>query len=429
MPTSDLFTLPASDARDVYERCNAASWSDRRLVASVGSALASPKAAPADSFVLHAPLELLARTCLLSRVEPDARETARRRIAWLGLKYAAAGDELPAPARISDDGDDQDLAVRLIASLQAGELDDVDLLAASLATRVSPTHLRRLLAPTVVTSLAAAAHGSIFLSLFSRVHADFGIPGGTVRGLLRDLARNPDWKLRWFEDPDETAPTTPWLAEELLDVPILGSAGNNSIMPVMRQAEDSGLAPRLLSGLVGAPTLDVPVVAAELFRIAAWSMLQEPKHHAYGWTHCLTMPQAVLALAGDAVDARAAVAVAATHVVGFRASMGSGGLANTYEPDLEVVSPAMNLDEALSAGPAAAAAYAWSAAAEPEFLDPLVARLASLASRHHDAHYAKYTLATFDAADADPSHRPLYLAAAAFLAAFWGQRGEPRWDV
>ena len=65
----------------------------------------------------------------------------------------------------------------------------------------------------------------------------------------------------------------------------------------MAQAEDSGMAPRLLSGLLTAGA-DATVGRVELARVAAWSMLQEPTDHApYGWTHCLTMPQAVMALA------------------------------------------------------------------------------------------------------------------------------------
>ncbi len=38
-----------------------------------------------------------------------------------------------------------------------------------------------------------------------------------------------------------------------------------------------------------------------------------------------------------------------------------------------------------------------------------------------DPHLAKYTLARFDAATQDPSNGRLYLAAAAYLAAWWHQ--------
>ncbi|MBV9255094.1 MAG: hypothetical protein JO054_12755, partial [Actinobacteria bacterium] len=47
------------------------------------------------------------------------------------------------------------------------------------------------------------------------------------------------------------------------------------------------------------------------------------------------------------------------------------------------------------------------------------------ASRNHDAHRVKYTLACIDAAAADPEATPLYLAAAAYLNDWWDQRGDP----
>jgi len=49
------------------------------------------------------------------------------------------------------------------------------------------------------------------------------------------------------------------------------------------------------------------------------------------------------------------------------------------------------------------------------------AALASAASAHHDAHVVKYTLACLDAADADPSHGRLHLAAAASLIGWWAR--------
>ena len=48
--------------------------------------------------------------------------------------------------------------------------------------------------------------------------------------------------------------------------------------------------------------------------------------------------------------------------------------------------------------------------------------LATNAALHHDAHLVKYTLACFDAAEADPPQRRLYLAAAASLAGYWAQQ-------
>ena len=62
----------------------------------------------------------------------------------------------------------------------------------------------------------------------------------------------------------------------------------------------------------------------------------------------------------------------------------------------------------------------WHAA--PDDLAAITARLATAAAVHPDAHLAKYTLACFDAAHADPPATQLFLAAAAFLGAWWAQR-------
>ncbi|HEY5155837.1 MAG TPA: hypothetical protein VIJ47_13940, partial [Acidimicrobiales bacterium] len=69
--------------------------SDGALTDLVAAAVARPKVAAAGSFVLHAPLELLARAALLPLVEPSARRLARQRIVWLGATYQAAGEEVP----------------------------------------------------------------------------------------------------------------------------------------------------------------------------------------------------------------------------------------------------------------------------------------------------------------------------------------------
>ena len=72
--------------------------------------------------------------------------------------------------------------------------------------------------------------------------------------------------------------------------------GSAFIYPLMSQVERLGIATDLLAE----PTRGVPFDAGArvILRVAAWSMLQEPAEHApYGWSHCLTMPQAVLAVA------------------------------------------------------------------------------------------------------------------------------------
>src|SRR4051794_18634216 len=89
--------------------------SDAGLVAACAAVIDIPKAAEPDSFVLHAPLELLARAVLLERVRDEVREPAKARIRWLADKYEAAGpsaDPVPEPAVVGAD----DLILTLAAA-------------------------------------------------------------------------------------------------------------------------------------------------------------------------------------------------------------------------------------------------------------------------------------------------------------------------
>ena len=383
-----------------------------QLVGAVARVVARPTVAPADSFVLHAPLELLARAGLLRHVRPDARHAARRRIVRLAEEYRAAGPSVPDPRPEAFDSPEA-AATALVGAIRAGDLDAVDRAASAFGEQAGPEEIRRLLAAPVARSLAAAGHASILLYLLPRIAPGGEVTGTVLRGPARELARHPDWRLHWFDDDDGIVAGSP-LAAALLEVPVLGVPGSDFIFPLMHQAEESGVARRLLSAAVaGEP--DVAAARVELARVAAWSMLQEPPDHApYGWSHCLTMPQAVTGVAGDGPEARTAVAVAATYVVGFRAALGQVALS----PSTALApSTHRHLADAIGAGRDDAAG--WVLHAPDAALDAVRAELASRASAHHDAHLVKYTLACFDAAALDPAGARVFLAAAASLSAFW----------
>ena len=304
----------------------------------------------------------------------------------------------------------------LVDAITAGELDDVDRAASALADCSTPDRLRALLGPHVVASLAAAADASILLWLLPRVTSTTPMTTSLLREPSRELARHPDWRIRWFEAPGE--PTSGELVDVLrLTCPCSGNPGATSIFPIMNQAEESGVAPRLLGGFVNGK-IDAPCVRNELARVAAWSMLQEPPDQApYGWSHCLTMPQAVMGIAGDGVDA-----VNGCRGRGHscrripRRGSGNGRSSPTTRHGGRRASTARR--DPL--GPEPSAAAAWHSTDEQ--LGEVMTALATNAALHHDAHLVKYTLACFDAAEADPPQRRLYLAAAASLAGYWAQQ-------
>ena len=143
-------------------------------------------------------------------------------------------------------------------------------------------------------------------------------------------------------------------------------------------------------------------------------MLQdEPTNAPYGWTHCLTLPQATLAVAHRASDTQRAVDVAATYVLGFRATQSSGPIDPSWEPD----PPQRFAHEVIHLDPSVAAATAWHA--KPEQRAHITQQLIDHAATHRDAHLAKYTVACLDAATQDPANGHLYVAAAAYLAGWW----------
>jgi len=380
---------------------------DAELVAGVGTVVSRPRVEAANSFVLHAPLELAARTALLPHVAPAQRDEARARIAAIAAEYEAFGPGAPEPPERVFDSVVQG-AERLSVAIGAGDLDEVDAVAAWLGQHATPVELRGLLADEVVPRLSAAGHAPIFLYQLPRVAPRGELPGTLLRPLVRELARHPEWRLSWMNERAAHDPLPPAaLLDAIRSAPQLGVPGSDFIYPVMAQVERSGVAAELL----GAPTQtsDFDGAARVVLRTAAWSMLQEPPDHApYGWTHCLTMPQAVLGIADSCRNPSTALAVAATYVVGFRAAFASGPLRTSYAP----ADPGVDLAHAFDLGPVAAGAAGFHS-------DDVVTELATRASTHHDAHLVKYTLACLDAAAFDPGYARLYHAAAASLVAFW----------
>jgi hypothetical protein len=363
--------------------------SDADLVAAVAEVVRIPRREPASSFVLHAPLELAARAALLPRVAPSARRAARQRLIELATRFDRAGEPLDEPSP-GDLRSARTAAARLRDAIDAGDLDDVDATATWLARVASPRELRALLADTLVPRLAAAAHAPIFLYLLPRVSPRGELTGELLRPLARELARHPDWRITWPEracwaahstDPVDAADL--WSA--IAATPRLGIPGSDFVYPIMAQVDCADVAGDLLGDVVGG--VDARTAGRTILRAAARSMIDEPTHHApYGWSHALTLPQAVLGVADDCRDPVVPVAVAATFLVGFRAALGATAL----RPDEPVPVP-------------------------PESVTELV----TYAATHTDAHLVKYTLACLDAAAWDRPRTGLYLSAAAHLGRCW----------
>ena len=203
----------------------------------------------------------------------------------------------------------------------------------------------------------------------------------------------------WPRHRDGGARSSNDLAERLARPLSPGDPGSDFIYPTMHLVDASGLAEQVLDEpLTG---LGVDAASRTLLRVAAQSMLQDtPDAAPYGWTHCLTLPQAVLVAAGTGAEPALAIAVAATHVLGFRSTQGQVRLDPGWEP-----------------GAGTAAARAWFA--DDDRLPSIVDELVTVAAVHPDAHLAKYTLACLDAATADADAARLFLAVALHLQDWW----------
>jgi hypothetical protein len=357
-----------------------ASLSDRDLTTTVLESLTSPPAADADSFVLHAPLELMARAELLPSVEPSHRDEARQRIVDIADEWARHTPHEPPPTTRP--------TLSLPEAIAAGDLAEADRALVDLATHQTIDRFVTTAGNTLLAHLGGAGHLAIFLDQLTRQHRPSPALIASGRALVRDLARHPDWTTRWVDAPSTD---TPRPATSFLDVltapPPAGDPGNNFIYPTMHLIDANGMAAELLT----APTQSVPADEArrQLLRIAAMSMLQDdPSNAPYGWSHCLTMPQAVLAVAPRTADPRRAIGIAATYVLGFRATLSSGPLDLGWRPSRPNAGGRL-----LDAECGDAVSQAW----HTDDLLSVETQLATYAAVHHDAHLAKYTLACLHA--------------------------------
>ena len=398
--------------------------SDATLAARTADLIAVPRLAEANSFVLHAPLELLARTALLPYVDPASRHHARDRISEIAASYALF-EPADFPARHRSFEGVVDAVAHLVDAMRANDLAGADEAADWLGTHLSPIELTDALADSILGSLAAAAHAPIFFWLTRRVNPRSNLTGRLLRPLVRELTRHSAKQLHWIDTPTGDASTSEFpavtgndMTAALAATPRLGEGPSNSIAPTMSRVDSAELATALLGPVCG--TGEIGDRGRAVMRAAAWSMLGEPPtHSAYGWTHALTMSQAAIGIARSCDRPSRALETAATYVMGFRASLAVNPLIDGFEPD-RVVAP---LSEAFSDGPDAAAAAAWHfpVARRAE----LITHLATGAAAHPDAHQAKYTLACLDAVGDDPQSARLYLTAAAKLAGYWASIATP----
>ncbi len=401
--------LDPDDIADAWTARHLDRLTDAELLRAACQLLSIPRDDTANSFTLHAPLELMARAELLRSVSAHRREPARQRIVHIAATWSTTGS--PTETGDGTAHDDPPLHA-LTEALRHGDPETADRAVVSLCACRDQDQIVTDLVDIVLPQLGGAAHGAIFLELLPRFRLAGINPALMARTLLRDIAHHPDWRLRWFDQPRPEAATGASLTDRLVSPTADSEPSSHFVQPTMSLVDDTGLAYRTLADVT--PGLSIAEARRQLLPVAAMSMLQDsPANAPYGWTHCLTLPQATLAVAHQASDPQRAVDVAATYVLGYRATQSSGPIDPSWEPD----PPRRFVGEVTHLDPSAAAATAWHA--KPNRRADITQQLIDHAAPHHDAHLAKYTLACIDAATQDPANVRLYLAAAAYLAAWW----------
>lgn len=323
---------------DLHSASGIIDVSDDDLVAAVAEVLSVPRVGVPNSFVLHAPLELVARARLLPIVAPSEREEARQRIREIADKYESFGpgigsghlDQTREPAGGAYDSA-RDRASALLEAVLSGDLDETDRKAVALVSGdvpggVSVAEILEVLVPGLAASTAAAGHAPIlFRFLF-----ELGDRAGPFLALLRPvalaLALDPEWRMRWFDVDRERCSQPAETDSRALGAVLSSTYGllepeSTSIHPQMMEAEQSGVARRLLGPVLGGNN---EASAVEVCRVAALSMIYDTAERAhFGWTHCLTMPYALLSLRRyEAWDGQM-LAIAATEVLAFRGAQGT----------------------------------------------------------------------------------------------------------
>jgi hypothetical protein len=378
--------------------------SDAQLIETCIDAISPPKVDKRNSFLLHAPLELLARAALLPSVRPEAREIARQRIAEIAVRYAMDGEEVVVVTASRLTNSDE-ARKQVIEAIGAGNRELANAALSFLLQHESPAGIAHFLFDLVATSYAAAGHAPILFAELHRASGRYASVGNLIRAPLRYLVGQQNATLEWAAD---------FRVRESVDIAresesLWRAVEDHSITSELSAPQALGRYARDLSAFSFG---DVKSVERVLLRLAAHSMLQdEPKHAPYGWTHCLTMPLALMANAQFSSRPERAAAMAAAEVYAFRATMGIVEIDEHWKPE-----PPLHRD-LLAATPTQAASIAFHTSIEKR--GELRCELATFAATHRDAHLAKYTLACFDASARDPDAVALYLAAAAYLGAWW----------
>ena len=279
-----------------------------------------------------------------------------------------------------------------------------------IAAQFGTASLVHLLTPLALPTLTGASHSHIGLWLLLR-HGRAGEAGDAalLRAAARRIAADPKGQLSSFSGM-AIAGSKPLnqpafeIEKEIfakLSDPPRGELGTPSLRPLLEAGEATGNADRLFGDFITHDLTSEQMDAAfrAVLRVCAHSMLQDDISHAkFGWSHCLTLPQAACGLSSLNMDRKLALAATLVWITAYRSVLSTRRLDFTWAP--EKSAEPISVVEALHTSPTVAAARVWHAEASEL---PLIMRtLATQASIRNDQHLVKYTRACFDMGSFDP---------------------------
>ena len=411
-PTPEpILSLDPDDLDAGYARLGLADLSDEQCFELAAAAVAVPSRDGANSFILHAPLELLARRALLAHVPPARRDPIRRRMLWVATTYEHAADPVVPRVKVPRVAGRGTRRTRRRYRRRRPRRRRRCLLLARPARldRRHPgrrgTHGRR-----------ARCRGSReHLLLPSRPAHGHEPRRARIAPAARRRARpRAAAAHRMDQERRRHAGTDPELfARSLACTPRLGLPGSDFVYPIVHQVDRDEYARAVVE-----PTLPADAAASGASNDTVAGPVDDPGRPAsapYGWTHCLTLPQSVLGILPWLPRPATATAIAATYVVAFRAALGD---ATSISRTSRNTSPRRCTTRSrVIPGPRRA-----PCSTHPRNSSPQSVPSSPRGGTHEDAHVAKYTAARLSTRlPSIHAPRNLYLAAAAFLHAWWAR--------
>ena len=429
-----LHGIDPSSVDAEYDKRGLERLSDVELVRSIAEIVSRP-CKGLTSFTLHAPLELMARYGLLPFVHPTRRRLARLQMTASAAAYEAGTTPLADAESVRPFADASAAGGSLRTAFEKEDTSGFEAIALQIAKQFGTPAMVHLLTPLAVPSLAAIGHSHIALWLLLRHGAAGETNDATLmRAALRYVAAEPAARMQSFDGMQLSgAKPLGWSAAEIeedvfakLADPPHSSFRDTGLRSVVEAGERTGNADELFGIYMRHRMTDEEIDATfrAIMRVAAQSMLQHSTDNAkFGWSHCLSQPQAACGLASAGSHRKLCLGASFVWISAFRSVVSQSELDLAWTPPRV---EAATFDESLNDSPGSAAAHVWYASDEDL---PLIRQeIATRASIRNDQHLVKYVRACFDMSGFDPGATRLYLAAAARLCALWIQ-DQPRGEI